>query len=43
MVVEGIESWVSRQSAHALDATKLVQNPPYREINVKLVECPYLW
>ena len=43
MVVEWIKSGVSRQSAYALDATKLVQNPPYREIHVKLVECPYLW
>ena len=43
MVVEWIKSGVSRQSAHALNATKLVQNSPYRKIHVKLVECPYLW
>ena len=42
MVAEWIKSGVSRQSTHALDATKLVQSPPYCEIHVKLVECPYL-
>ena len=43
MVVEWVKSGVSRQSAHALDAAQLVQNPPYRKIHVKLVERPYLW
>ena len=42
MVAECIESGFSRQSTHALNATKLVQNPLYCELHVKLVECPYL-
>ena len=42
MVVKLIERGVPRQSTHALDAAQLVQNPPYCEIHVKLVECPYL-
>ena len=42
MIVELIESWVSRQSANVLDAPQLVQYPPYREINMKLVERSYL-
>ena len=42
MIVKLIESWVSRQSAHVLDASKLVQNSPDCEIHVKLVERPYL-
>ena len=42
MVAECIKSGVPRQSTHALDAAKVVQNSPYCKIHVKLVECPYL-
>ena len=42
MVVKLIEHGVPRQSTHALDAAWLVQNRPYCEIHMKLVECPYL-
>ena len=42
MIVELIESWVSRQSAYVLDAPQLVQNTPNRKINMKLVERSYL-
>ena len=43
MVVERVECWVPRQSADTLYTAHLVQNSPYREIHVKLVECLYLW
>ena len=43
MVAEWFESGVSRQGTHALYTAKLIQNPPYCEIHVKLVKCPYLW
>ena len=43
MVVQLIERGVPQQSTHAPNAAQLVQNLPYCEIQVKLVECPYLW
>ena len=42
MIVKLIERGVSWQSTHVLNAAKLVQNPPDREINMKLVERSYL-
>ena len=42
MIVELTERGVSWQSANVLDAAKLVQNPPDREINMELVERSYL-
>ena len=42
MVIKLTESGVSWQSTHVLNAAKLVQNPPDREINMKLVERSYL-
>ena len=42
MVVQWIESWVSRQSAHALDSTHLVQNSSYSKIHVELEKDPQL-
>ena len=42
MVVELIERRVSRQSAHALYPSKLVQDTPDREIDMEYVEGSYL-